>query len=278
MLALKANRNAVSLSIWHNLDVQMADQTHGAPRRPQHDGPSRHGEVRTCDEVRPLAASIEGWSSDAQGCALFRAAAATTGKGAHRRNRIVERSIDGVAGRGCPPRRGSGLCGRSAYGVTRGSERRHARRVPCKPRERRPRQRVRDAVLTSAEAARVLDGPVELLFIDGDHSYEAVRLDAALWLPKLVEGGIVMFHDVGTAGYGGPRRLFRRSLCGSVEFEGIRRVGSMMVARRTRRRDVRSGAWELCAGLLLYLYDAQRVLRRAAHFANIRRRRESRVA
>ncbi len=94
--------------------------------------------------------------------------------------------------------------------------------------------------------------------------YEAVRLDAELWLPKLVEGGIVMFHDVGTTGYSGPRRVFRRSICWSAEFEGIRRIGSMVVARRTRRRDVRSAAWGRCAGLLLYLYDAKRGLRRTA--------------
>ena len=94
--------------------------------------------------------------------------------------------------------------------------------------------------------------------------YEAVRLDAELWLPKLVEGGIVMFHDVGTTGYSGPRRVFRRSICWSAEFEGIRRIGSMVVARRTRRRDVRSAAWGRCAGLLLYLYDAKRGLQRTA--------------
>ena len=123
---------------------------------------------------------------------------------------------------------------------------------------------VEPLVMTSGQAARVLDRPVELLFIDGDHSYEAVRLDADLWLPKLVEGGIVMFHDVGTTGYSGPRRVFRHSICWSAEFDRIRRIGSMAVARRTRRRGVGSAAWGRGAGVLLFFYDAKRALRRTA--------------
>jgi hypothetical protein len=37
----------------------------------------------------------------------------------------------------------------------------------------------------------------------------------------------------------------------------------MVVARRTRRRGVWSAAWGRSAGLLLYLYDAKRGLRKA---------------
>lgn len=217
--------------------------------------------MQTCDDVRPFAASIEGWLSDAQGCALFRAAAATTGKGL-----IVE--IGSWKGRSTAwLASGARLAGARVYAIDPHTGSREDPKAATFEAFRTNLAHagledfVDPLVTTSAEAARALPGPIELLFIDGDHSYDAVRQDAELWLPKLVEGGIVMFHDVGTAGYTGPRRVFRRAVCWSSRFDRIERVGSMAIARRTRRRGVASAAWGWCAGLLLYLYDAKRIVR-----------------
>jgi predicted O-methyltransferase YrrM len=36
---------------------------------------------------------------------------------------------------------------------------------------------------------------IDMLFIDGDHSYEAVRDDILNWTPMLKEGGVLALHD-----------------------------------------------------------------------------------
>jgi hypothetical protein len=54
-------------------------------------------------------------------------------------------------------------------------------------------------------------------------------------------------------------------VCRNPGFHGIARVGSMLVARRTARRSPRAALWALTAAMLLYLYDAKRVLRRLRH-------------
>lgn len=55
---------------------------------------------------------------------------------------------------------------------------------------------VTPVVATSAEAAHeVLPLPIRLLYIDGLHTYEAVKADIATWTPHVVAGGAVVFDD-----------------------------------------------------------------------------------
>ncbi|NMC63232.1 MAG: class I SAM-dependent methyltransferase [SAR324 cluster bacterium] len=49
---------------------------------------------------------------------------------------------------------------------------------------------------TSVEAAIALpDNTFDFVFIDGDHSYEAVREDLKAWYPKVRPGGLFSGHD-----------------------------------------------------------------------------------
>ena len=225
----------------------------------------RHSATSLAEEAeraRQKATLVEGWLSDAQGRALFRAAAETRGRGA-----IVEigswkgRSTTWLAS-------GARLGGHRVHAI---DPHRRSREYPDAETEAEFHANlarngltavVEPLVMTSEEAAARVAGPVELLFIDGDHSYEAVRRDAEIWLPRLIDGGTVMFHDVATAAYSGPRRVVREMVCRSPLFHRIGRVGSMVVAQRTARRSPRAAAWGATAGLLLYIFDAKRALRR----------------
>lgn len=54
--------------------------------------------------------------------------------------------------------------------------------------------------MTSLEAAAsglIEDGSLDFVFVDGDHSYEAVKADIAAWWPKVRRGGVLSGHDFG---------------------------------------------------------------------------------
>lgn len=47
----------------------------------------------------------------------------------------------------------------------------------------------------SHEVADRIPNELDLLFIDGDHSYEGVKRDLEMYLPKLRKGGVLVMHD-----------------------------------------------------------------------------------
>ena len=58
-------------------------------------------------------------------------------------------------------------------------------------------EHVRPIRAGSLEASRGWREPIRLLFIDGDHSYEASRADFAAWSPQVEGSGLIAFHDIG---------------------------------------------------------------------------------
>jgi len=52
-------------------------------------------------------------------------------------------------------------------------------------------------VSTLEEAKRILNGhPIDFAFIDGDHTYEAVKQDFEMYSPLVRPGGVIALHDI----------------------------------------------------------------------------------
>ncbi|MBI2424335.1 MAG: class I SAM-dependent methyltransferase [Candidatus Hydrogenedentes bacterium] len=82
-------------------------------------------------------------------------------------------------------------------------------------------------VARSEDAARDWHGPIRLLFIDGDHSYEASKLDFDLWSPFVVPGGIIVFHDIGE--WEGVTRFYNEHVITDPRYKQLLNLYSMCV-------------------------------------------------
>lgn len=108
-------------------------------------------------------------------------------------------------------------------------------------------------VKTSEEAAKRFNRPVELIFIDGEHKYESVKMDFKLWFPKVVNGGIMAFHDT-IVGYG-PKRVVIDYLYKSKHFKNVRFVGSITYGQKVRNNSLKDKIKNRYMLLLRNLYE-----------------------
>jgi predicted O-methyltransferase YrrM len=87
-------------------------------------------------------------------------------------------------------------------------------------------------VAASLDAAAGWDGrPIRLLFIDGDHSYAAVKADLEAWLPYVASGGYVVFDDVIDA-FPGVQRLFAEAAADTGPLKRLMGVAKIWVTRK----------------------------------------------
>jgi MMP 1-O-methyltransferase len=85
---------------------------------------------------------------------------------------------------------------------------------------------------TSHEHAAEFSPSIDLLFVDGDHGYEAVRQDYFDWAGKVRPGGFLVMHDVVHPVHEGPRRVVEEFVQKDPQWVDGRYVDSMFVARK----------------------------------------------
>ena len=85
----------------------------------------------------------------------------------------------------------------------------------------------------SEEIAKTWKKEVRLLFIDGNHDYEAVKLDYKLWEPHLINGGYIAIHDT-SGGYPGPLAVVNQYIKHSEKFKDVLRFNSLTVATKVK--------------------------------------------
>jgi predicted O-methyltransferase YrrM len=181
--------------------------------------------------VKPLIADVPGWLTDDEGEALYELARACTGKGV-----IVE--IGSFKGKSTVC---LGLGSRAGASVPIYAVDPHQERFPdFKNNVQRAGidELVRPVPSLSQPAADEFHEPIELLFVDGSHDYELVLEDFEKWVPKVVDGGWVAFHD--TTWTAGPRKVVGHAVYRSRRFKDLKFVvGSTTIARKVERNSLR---------------------------------------
>lgn len=185
----------------------------------------------TPEQVDVLVADVDGWFGPLEGRLLYRLAAAADPAAC-----IVE--IGSWHGRSTIWLAAGARSGRGARVVAIDPHSGTSLRAEGEDTERVLRanleragvsSRVDVVASTSAEAAAGWERPVSLLWVDGDHAFEAVKLDVELWEPHLIPGAAIALHD--TFVLPGPERVVRR-LIGSGRYADIEYAETTTAARR----------------------------------------------
>jgi predicted O-methyltransferase YrrM len=178
--------------------------------------------------VKPLIADIPGWLTDEEGEALYELARTCRGDGviveigSWKGKSTVCLGLGSQAGNSVP------IYAIDPHADYRfGDFERNVARAGIA-------ELVRPIASLSQPAADGFDEPIELLFVDGSHEYDLVLEDFEKWVPKVVDGGWVVFHD--TTWTRGPRKVVGAAIYRSRRFKDVRFVvGSTTVARKVGR-------------------------------------------
>lgn len=92
---------------------------------------------------------------------------------------------------------------------------------------------VKPIVKTSLKAAKNFKKQADLIFIDANHQYQAVKQDFQAWFPLLKNGGVMAFHD--TLSWPGPRKVVEKYLFHSYNFKKVKVIGSITYGQKSQQ-------------------------------------------
>ena len=194
------------------------------------------------DDALGAVSDVVGWMSDAQARMLWDCAAGVAHGGRiveigsyHGRSAIVlaRAVVDDVEVVAIDPHAGNDRGPQEIRGSADEGERDHQTFLANLERAG-VRHRVHHVRAGSQQAAHEVEGPIDLLYIDGAHRYRPARDDIRAWGARVADGGTLLIHDsfcsVGVTGAIATQLLTSRDLC------YVDRVGSLARYRRQPMR------------------------------------------
>lgn len=208
------------------------------------------------DQARAASASIEGWLTDAEGELLFRlAAACQPGLPVVEIGSWKGKSTVWLAAGARPS------AGTLVYAIDPHQQSLEDPDATTLDdlKENLSRSGFAHAVVPivadSHHAAPAFNQIAGVLFIDGNHLQDAVRVDLEDWFPKLADDGVVALHDVLNERWSGPRRALRGFLWNSTRIAAVRFVDSIAWMRKVKRSRTGDRLHNRFVALLLVAYE-----------------------
>jgi len=208
------------------------------------------------DQARAVSASIEGWLTDAEGELLFRlAAACPPGLPVVEIGSWRGKSTVWLAA-GAHPSAGTFVYAIDPHeqsledptAATLDSLKKNLSRSGFA-------HAVVPIVATSHHAATGFDQIPGVLFVDGSHLEDAVRVDLEDWFPRLADEGVIALHDVLNERWSGPRRALRSFLWNSTRIARVQFVDSIAWMKKVKRSRGSDRLHNRLVALLLAAYE-----------------------
>ncbi|WKZ17917.1 MAG: class I SAM-dependent methyltransferase [Candidatus Jettenia sp. CY-1] len=209
-------------------------------------------------EIKKIVDNVDGWLTDKEGELLY-----TLAKNCTSENVIVE--IGSWKGKstiwlGMGSKRGNKL---KIYAIDphKGHKHRPDKIETFEEFQRNIKKAKIDDIITpivktSEEAAKNFDEPITLIFIDGNHEYDHVKLDVELWFPKVTEGGILAFHDTASGNrWTGPKKVVKELVYKSKKLRNVRFVNSITIVEKVKQTSLKDRIMNRYTFLLKDLYE-----------------------
>jgi predicted O-methyltransferase YrrM len=99
-------------------------------------------------------------------------------------------------------------------------------------------KRIKLVEALSEEAASLIDGEFDFIFIDADHSLAGIQKDWEVWSPRCAVGGVIAFHDTRTAPHApyvqdfGSFRYYNDVIRRAIDYKEIDSIDTTSIVRR----------------------------------------------